>query len=145
MTLKYLNADQRWGKYLKRRIQVVQIYNDSSTHQEEAHLDYASLEAPELLHCFYSSTVSGGVLVEQLLGNESYSLITFMAIDKRFRNQGIGTELVRFAETQMKLLGSSIVGVQINDNDSHDFWHKLGFTEETPHQNVTVLLKPELS
>lgn len=142
MTLKHINAKERWNNYLKRRVQIVTLYNEStSVHYENPQIEYESLTYPQLLHCFYSSELQGGVLVEQLVGNEECALITFMAIEESKRGQGFGAKLLSFAEEQVVKLGSQIVGVQLNDQDDRSFWNKVGYIEEIPHQNVTVLLK----
>ncbi|NOI32279.1 GNAT family N-acetyltransferase [Vibrio coralliilyticus] len=142
MTTKHVNAKERWSSYLKRRVQIVTLYNENTPiHQENPQIEYESLTHPQLLHCFYSPEAQGGVLVEQLVGNEECALITFMAIEESKRGQGLGGEILAFAQKQMVEFGSQIVGVQINDADERAFWNKSGYVEEIPHQNVTVLLK----
>ncbi len=142
MNLKHINAKRRWDKYHKRRIQIVEIYNSASEgHSEKATLDHSRLTDTELLHCFYDSDTAGGVLVEQLLGNEKCALITFAGVEVKHRHRGIGTKLIRFAEKEMARMGVKIVGVQVNDFDDKVFWERRGFSIEVPHQDVTVLLK----
>ncbi|BBM67901.1 hypothetical protein VA249_45470 (plasmid) [Vibrio alfacsensis] len=143
MTLKHLNAKERWNNYLKRRVQIVTIYNEnSSVHSEQPGVDYSTLNQPELLHCFFDSDVKGGVLIEQLVGNENVALITFAAIEQDQRGRGLCTEILCFAEQQLQRRGIQLVGVQLNDFDDATFWKARGFTDAVEHQNVTVLVKP---
>lgn len=142
MTVKHLNAKKDWAKYLKRRVQIVELYNQhSKAHFEEPQLDYNQLQAPELLHVFFDSDVKGGVLVEQLVGNEDMALITFAAVESERRNEGVGTRLVEYATETLASKGIALVGVQINDFDDRAFWIKRGFPEAVPHQGITVMLR----
>ncbi|EKA5635850.1 GNAT family N-acetyltransferase [Vibrio navarrensis] len=142
MNKKHVTAKSKWASYLKRRVQIVEIYNEHSQyHREEPHLDYSKLVKHELLHCFYDPNVKGGILVERLLEQESIALITFACVEVPMQNKGVCRSLLQFAEEELKKIDCSLVGVQVNKHDNRDFWHKNGFVEEIPHQGISVLLK----
>ncbi|WP_105903694.1 GNAT family N-acetyltransferase [Vibrio gangliei] len=145
MTKLYsLTADSNWKKYQSKRAQTVRLYNEScSSHSEEPEIDFSEIKKPSLLHYFGIKGEQGGILVEQLMNNESYALITFAALPKAMQGIGLGTKLVEFATQQLKLKSVRLVGAQLNHQDSHAFWLKQGFTEVAPLENGIALIIPE--
>ncbi|TXY52040.1 GNAT family N-acetyltransferase [Vibrio cholerae] len=143
MPFKHLNAKRNWSKFIKHRMQIVKLYNlASSMHTEEPQLDYGRLQRPDFIHAFVYEGAKGGVLIEQLLNNEQIALITFAAIESKHQGKGICSKLIEFATNELGKRGVRVVGVQMNTFDERKYWKKRGFTEEIPHQNITVLLKP---
>lgn len=143
----HLNAKASWKSYRSNRIQVVKLYNSFSPLANLAHetpeLKIEDLSKPTLLHFFGKKGVAGGLLVEQLMNNESVALITFMALAKENQSNGLGTELVNFAKSFLAQQSITIVGVQLNPTDGKQFWMKQGFTDTIPFGNGLALIIPE--
>lgn len=139
---RHLTASSDWDRFIKRRANIVNLYNDSQSNNWEApNLDRSKLTKPELLHAFWLKGVFGGVLIEQLLGQEHFALITFAAIHCEYRSLGIATNIVNEAVAQLKANNVQVIGVQLNPCDAPEFWGKFGFDELTPYQNGYALLK----
>jgi len=142
--LIHLNAGDNWRKYHKKRMSIVNIYNVSSEHhKEEAEVNPANLSDKTLLHYFGFKNIEGGILVEQLVGNETFALITFAGVGENDRGKGFCGRLVVQATEVLRGTGVALVGVQMNMFDDKRFWWKQGFTETVSMGNGIVLILPE--
>ncbi|MBF4374553.1 GNAT family N-acetyltransferase [Vibrio anguillarum] len=127
--------------FLKRRKQIVSFYNKTNhQHMEDPNINLKSLRDTSLLHCFYSEQALGGLLVEQILGNKHLAIITFAAIEPDKCNQGIMTQIIRYAMDELAKVGCSLVGVQMNLGDDPAFWNKQGFVHSVPFMNGYALM-----
>lgn len=138
-----LNAKSDWSKYQSKRVQTISLYNESSQHKEKPELALSDLEKPSLLHFFGVKGTQGGLLLEQLMNNEKYALITFMSLPTDKRGAGLGTQLVEYATKHMKTKGIDLVGAQLNPADPQEFWSKQGFKEQIEFGNGVALILPE--
>ncbi|GMQ49649.1 GNAT family N-acetyltransferase [Vibrio sp. 10N] len=131
-----------WENYSPVRRKIVELYNESSdVHYEQPELDFEAIDDHSALHCFSIDGIGGGVLVEQLVGNESCAIITFAAIEPLCRGKGVGSELVSLAEETLRNVGIRLIGVQMNAYDKPNFWYKFGFTELVPFGNGVALIQ----
>ncbi len=140
MKIKHVTAEDNWNLYTARRRQIVEIYNKhSSLHQEEPRLNKHDLVDLHLLHVYFSPTAKGGILVEQLYGQEHLSIITFAGIAEDSRNKGICQALVEFAVNDLQ--GKSMLaGVQLNVSDNDKYWYRFGWTEKFQRPDGTFVL-----
>ena len=56
-------------------------------------------------------------------------VLNYLAVDPKFRNQGLGRKLVKLAEDKLKNLGCPKINllVRVSNIDVREFYKKLGF------------------
>lgn len=141
MARLHITADN-WQAYYPKRKTIVELYNKAQkVHFEQPGLNPESLSDKHLLHLFTRNDIKGGVLAEQLIGNETNAVITFAAIEPERRNQGITSDLVSFAALELAKQGVYLIGVQLNDSDGPTFWRRQGFVHPVPFGNGLALLR----
>lgn len=142
--LIHLNAADNWLEYHKKRVSIVNIYNNSNKyHREVPEINPDTLEDKRCLHSFSFKNHAGGILIESLIGNEAFALITFAGLNQKDRGKGFGASLVQQATNVLKDAGVDLIGVQMNEFDDKGFWIKQGFTEAVPFGNGLALILPD--
>ena len=145
MNLMHANPVTSPALYLKKRAEIINIYNEHALLcSEEPTLDLSTIKKPTLLHVFYFDGIKGGVLVEQLMNYEKGAMITFAGIEDAITRNGVGTELVKLTSDYLIMQGIMVMGVQLNIGDKHEFWNKVGFTELIDFHEHKALIRPEL-
>lgn len=129
------NAGEDLTGYIKATKQVMDLYNQSSKHKEQANVTAADFSQPSL--CFVSTLsigdrVIGGVRYEKMIAENKLTVITFIVVNEECRGNGLATDLINIAHGEVMIRGSFLVFAQVNDTHSVDFWHHNGFNEEYP-------------
>lgn len=135
------NAHAQFEKYKQAREIIGGLYNEATGNDERHNVTLSDFSQPELCWALELPEGMGGLVIEQLANNPKMAVITYAALDKKARGEGVIRSLLRLANRMLiEQSGSMIMGVQLNPTDNKDIWKHLGFVELASMGNLTEVL-----
>ncbi|KLV00870.1 hypothetical protein ABT56_22425 [Photobacterium aquae] len=145
MKIEVIQGKNDLDSYISARAGIVKIYNESNPfHAEQEITDKSSISNPEYLFAFKISGENSGIIIERLIGNEQFAVICFAAIEKEHRKQGKCKKLIQYAEEFLLRKNFHLVGVQLNQHDNHQYWHKYNYVMPVQIGEAGGLINPSL-
>ncbi|WP_318521271.1 hypothetical protein [Photobacterium leiognathi] len=141
MEFEFISSKADFTAFNEARSGIVKLYNASSAlHEEAEYLDPAIADSFDAFVLRIKGE-TGGIAMEKLIGNERVAIITFAAIEEKYRGNSIIKKMIAKAGTIIhKEHNAMLCAVQLNDGDDIGMWFHLGFVDKYPLENGTFAL-----